>query len=172
MNTARPWGDSFRIEYFWQETLPEVHNCGIGTLHYDARGQRYAVHNRFANCDRQLGYLLDEARGLAHVFETRDGEFTCHRYRTDRRVRLADQLALGTEEGHGLVPGGDVRFVAYREAGDHDRWLWCVDGRNEPLRFFTWTHHCGIQVVHDLIRLERDVPPDEDAFAVPRECYG
>ncbi|HHI77610.1 MAG TPA: hypothetical protein ENJ94_10580 [Gammaproteobacteria bacterium] len=172
MSGRRPWGDSFRLHYHWHQTAPEPCNCGTGTIHYDAVGRRYALHNRFANAQRRLGYVLDEAAGVAHVFEWRDGRLACHRHRTDRQVRLADQVAEGVSCGQGLVPGGEVRFVEFREPGDHDRWLWCLDDRDRPLRFFTWTHRGAIQVLHDLDRLEAGVAPDEAAFRPPADCEG
>lgn len=168
--SARPWGDSLRLRYYWHETSPEPVNCGTGVIHYDAVRGLYALYNDFANAERRLGYILEEQSGISHVFEWREGKFHCSRHRTDRKVLLADQLAEGEPCGHGVVPGGEVRLVNFREPGDHDRWLWCLDSADRPLRFFTWTHHGRIQVLHDLIELEPNAVLDEAVFVPPQGC--
>lgn len=167
---SRPWGDTLRLRYYWHETGPEPFNCGTGVIHYDAVRRRYALYNDFANAERRLGYILDESSGISHVFEWRDNAFHCSRHPTDRELLLADQLARGTPRGEGLVPAGSVRFVEFQESGDHDRWLWCLDESDQPLRFFTWTHHGRIQVLHDLIELERNAVLDEGVFVPPAGC--
>lgn len=174
MNTGqsetRPWGEAVRIRYYWQETSPTVLNCGSGVIYYDAVTGRYALYNDFATTDRRLGYILDEHAGISHVFEWREGRFQCHRHTTDRKVLLTDQPTKGEACGFGLAPGGEVRFVDYREAGDHDRWLWYLDKHDQPLRFFTWTHHGQIQVLHDLIELECNASLDDACFEPPEAC--
>lgn len=165
-----PWGASFRIEYYWHETASEVWNCGRGVIHYDANLQRYALHNTFANEPRELGYILDEASGVAYVFETRSGVFHCSRHETDRKVRLHRQVVEGEAKGQGAVTGHTVRFVDFNEPGDHDHWFWCLSEDDEPLRFFTWTHHGKIGVLHDLIKLERDRAIEPEVFRIPSGC--
>ena len=167
---TRPWGNAIHIRYYWHETSPAPHNCGTGDIYYDAESGRYALYNTFANAERRLGYILDERTGTSHVFEWRDGRLHCSRHPTDRKVLLADQPVRGESAGHGVVPGGEVRFVDFHEPGDHDRWLWCLDQNDQPLRFFTWTHHGQIQVIHDLIELERDASLDDALFEPPGEC--
>ncbi len=160
------WGEAWSLEYYWQETLPDIENSGTGVIHYDGASRCYALYNRFANTDRELGYILHAAEGRAWVFERRDEACHCSRHGTDRQVFPPDLLAQSKPLGEGLVLGERVTLLEFREPGDHDRWLWCLDARGLPLRFYTWTHHGDIQVLHDLIGL-RQVRPRPEVFAPP-----
>ena len=163
------WGRSFSIEYWWQETHPEPRLNGSGVIHYDAGRGAYALRNRFFGQDRELGYILLEEEGLAWVFERRGDQRICHRHATDRRVRLHEHLTAGRDEGPALVLGRETRMIAYEEPGEHDRWLWLVDEAGDPLRFFTWTHHGRIQVLHDVRAVERGKVLDDDLFRPPAD---
>lgn len=150
-------GKAFRIRYAWQEMDPDPTLSGEGVIHYDANRQAYALHNRFAASPRRLDYLLDEAVGKAWVSEWRDGQRHCSAHRTDRRVELHRHLIEGRERGEGCVLGQKARIVEWKEAGDHDRWLWLVAEDGRPLRFLTWTHHGRILILHDVTEIETDV---------------
>lgn len=166
-NAAPDWGAAFSIEYFWQETFPEYRNSGQGVIHYDFERQSYALYNRFANESRELGYILHARQGLSYVFETRDGESHCTIHPTDRPVFPRDMLQQAEDQGPGLVLGQAVQLRYYAEPRNHDQWLWCLDEDEQPLRFYTWTHHGRIQILHDLITLHADTQPDPAVFELP-----
>ncbi len=168
------WGAAFSIEYYWQETWPDYQNSGQGVIHYDFERQCYALYNRFANEDRELGYILHAGRQLSYVFETRAGQTRCTIHPTDRPVFPRDMLQVAEDKGSGLVLGEPVQLRYYAEPHDHDSWLWCLNSRQLPLRFYTWTHHGKIQILHDLIALHADRRPDPSVFELPAglECRG
>ena len=166
---AVAWGRAFRIRYSWQEMDPDPTLSGEGVIHYDAARQAYALHNRFAASTRRLDCLLDEAAGRAWVSERRDGQRRCSLHRTDRRVEMHRHVAEGTARGQGQVLARAVRIVEWREAGDHDRWLWFVDATGRPVRFLTWTHHGRILILHDVTVFETDVAFADTDFRPPAE---
>ncbi len=51
----------------------------------------------------------------------------CHRRDTDRQVFPPDMPTQARPLGEGLVLGERVRLLDFREPGDQDRWLWCLD---------------------------------------------
>lgn len=166
-NASPDWGAAFSIEYYWQETLPDYQNSGQGVLHYDYERQAYALYNRFANTERELGYILHAAEGLSYVFETRAGKSRCTIHPTDRKVFPRDMLRQAAAKGPGLVLGQRVQLRHYAEPGEHDQWLWCLDEHQRPLRFYTWTHHGRIQILHDLVALHADTRPEPSVFELP-----